>query len=367
VDKLRKWYIHMDKAVKSKKIRKLLIWTFFIVINIIVLFVMGKKDFQGNPQIRFDEMFNIWMTHIPYLVIALLLPIVALLAEGLKYYFLILFSTKKKRLFVSLKTAVLGKYFDNLTPLGSGGQAFQIYYLYKKDVPSGIAGSLPIAGFSMMQLAFFLLSIVVFITNGVMIDSNAFKIAAYIGSVFAIFVPLVFLIYLLIPQLSEKIIQFALKIFHKMKLIKNPKKRLKKIHKFEADFKNSMSMLSSSPILIILTFLLSLIYQLALCSIPYFVVLASGGTASWFDVLTLTVFTYAAIAFIPTPGNSGAAEFSFALIFTMLSGGVIYWAMMFWRISSYYFVILIGLIFLLIQPENMDLKKSEIEEQEVNN
>ena len=96
----------------------------FVIINIIVLFVMGKKDFQGNPQIKFNEMLQIWMTNIPYLIIALLLPIVALLAEGLKYYFLILFSTKEKRLFVSLKTAVLGKYFDNLTPLGSGGQAF---------------------------------------------------------------------------------------------------------------------------------------------------------------------------------------------------------------------------------------------------
>lgn len=350
----------MDKIKKSKRIRRLLILIFFVVINIIVLFVIGKKDFQGNTQINFREMFVLWKSNIGLLIIALCLPLIAIFAEGLKYYFMILYSTRKKRLFVSMKTATIGKYFDNITPLGSGGQAFQIYYLYKKDIPSGLAGSLPIAGFSMMQITFFLLSILVFITNGMVIDSSAFKLAAYIGSVFAIFVPLVFIVFMIIPKTSEKLIMFFLNILHKVKLVKDPNKRLKKIRKFEKDFKNSIIFLTSSWGLVIVTFVLSIIYQLALCSIPYFIVLASGGSASWFDVLSLTIFTYAAIAFIPTPGNTGAAELSFALVFTMLQGGVIYWAMMFWRVSSYYFVILIGLIFILIQPITID-KDSEIE------
>ncbi len=333
--------------------------SFFVIVNVIVLIVIGKKDFQGNTQITFGEMLAIWKSHIGWLIIALLLPIVAILAEGLKYYLMIWFSTRRRRLFVSVKTAAIGKYFDNVTPLGSGGQAFQIYYLYKKDIPSGVAGSLPIAAFSMMQLAFFLISIVVFITNGSVINSGAFRIAAYIGSVFTIFVPLVFIAFMIIPKTSERLILFVLNILHKLKLVRNVQKRLKKIRKFEVDFKNSILFLGASGKLVIVTFILSLIYQLALCSIPYFVVIASGGTASWFDVFSLTIFTYAAIAFIPTPGNAGAAEFSFALIFTMLQGGVIYWAMMFWRISSYYFVILIGLIFLLIQHTEINRDDTE--------
>jgi uncharacterized membrane protein YbhN (UPF0104 family) len=58
----------------------------------------------------------------------------------------------------------------------------------------------------------------------------------------------------------------------------------------------------------------------------------------------MALFIFAAISFIPTPGNSGAAEFAFATVFKVLSAaGFMFWGMMFWRFSSYYLSLLIGL------------------------
>ena len=53
-----------------------------------------------------------------------------------------------------------------------------------------------------------------------------------------------------------------------------------------------------------------------------------------------------AISFIPTPGNSGGAEFSFAMVFASVGTGFVFPAMMTWRIISFYAFIIIGFLFL---------------------
>jgi uncharacterized membrane protein YbhN (UPF0104 family) len=75
------------------------------------------------------------------------------------------------------------------------------------------------------------------------------------------------------------------------------------------------------------------------------VIRAGGYDAVWFDSFSMCVYLYAAVAFIPTPGNSGAAEISFALIFTqIMQGGVIFWSMLYWRFCCYYVILLLGLL-----------------------
>jgi uncharacterized protein (TIRG00374 family) len=347
-----------EQLILPKRLRKSLLSIVFIIINIIVVYFIAKETFTSDTEMTFSVIVRLWLKNWPYLLIVIFLPILGLLVEGLKYYLMIYHITGEKHLLLGIKTAVIGKYYDNITPLGSGGQAMQIYYLYKHNIPSGISGALTISSFSMMQIAFSFIALVVFIFFGDFIVSNPIKIAAYIGALFAIFIPLMVVLFSLLPKLTSKIIYRVLHILNKLHIIKEPLKTMQKVLKFFRNFKESFSYLSSSKRLVLITFLLSLIYQSTLFSIPYFVVKASGVEVDFIQLYALCVFVYSAVAFIPTPGNSGASEVSFTLIFTILSGGVLFWGMILWRFSSYFFVIIIGLITIL---SDTVMKKKKVE------
>ena len=58
----------------------------------------------------------------------------------------------------------------------------------------------------------------------------------------------------------------------------------------------------------------------------------------------MCVYVYASTTIVPTPGNAGAAEGSFYLLFEQMEGSGLFWAMLAWRFCSYYIFILLGLV-----------------------
>ena len=66
-----------------------------------------------------------------------------------------------------------------------------------------------------------------------------------------------------------------------------------------------------------------------------------GGNA-YIDIFFMCVYTYAAVTYIPTPGNAGAAEGTFYALFKTLKSGNIFWAMLIWRFLSYYMFLATG-------------------------
>ena len=104
----------------------------------------------------------------------------------------------------AFECAVLGKYYDNITPLGAGGQPFQIVYLKKRGLSTGTSAALPIAGFLMLQFAFLLIAAVVFIFNGSVTQNvAAIRISAYVGLAFYLFVPVCIVLFAYIPHENQ--------------------------------------------------------------------------------------------------------------------------------------------------------------------
>lgn len=349
-----------ENAKKSSK--KNLFGLLFVFINIVLVVILGVTSFSnsGSEDATFGDMFKTWMQKDNFIfwLIAMLLGLLSLFAEALKFFVMIRKTTKKNKLWLSIKTAIMGKYYDNITPLGSGGQPFQIYYLSKGGVPGAESMYLPVASFFLNQLAFLVLCIVSFVTNAVVgnnliIDSSntVLHIMAYIGAAFSIAIPVGIFIASFMPKLRAKIIKLCVRFSYRFKLIKNKGAATRKANKLVNDYRRSLVMLAKSKGTLLLITLLSFVYQIALCSIPYFVIRACGiDNVNWFYSLCTCIFAYAAISFIPTPGNSGAAEISFAMLFTMIVNSATvsqYWAMAYWRFCCYFLIVLMGVLFVI--------------------
>ena len=107
-------------------------------------------------------------------------------------------------------------------------------------------------------------------------------------------------------------------------------------------YRQSLAALSKTKGLLIMVFIFSMAYQICMCSIPYFVLKAFGAGNAFIDIFFMCVYTYAAVTYIPTPGNAGAAEGTFYALFKTLKSGNIFWAMLIWRFLSYYMFLVTG-------------------------
>jgi uncharacterized protein (TIRG00374 family) len=138
----------------------------------------------------------------------------------------------------------------------------------------------------------------------------------------------------------------------KLRLIKNPEVTTFKTLRNVIQNSKCIKKVAATPWLFIVEFILSLGEALALTSIAYFTIKFFGwndsldGFMEWVCILQVCFILYSAISFIPTPGNSGGAEFSFAMVFASVGTGFVFPAMITWRIISFYAFIIIGFLFL---------------------
>lgn len=243
------------------------------------------------------------------------------------------------------RTVILGRYYDNITPAAVGGQPYQIYHMHKYGhLSTGLATTIPIFGMISLQIGFIIIALIVFLIGGALDDNPALFVTAWIGLGFYAFWPVVVAMATFLPKLTTKIIKLIVRFFSRIKIIKNREEALKKSEKDVREYVDSVKMILKKPGLFLEVILMSIVYNLLIASIPWFVLTAFGGDVNYLSCLGLTIAVMAAVYFVPTPGNAGAAEGTFYLVFSALSTGYVFWAMLFWRFFSYYIYIIMGII-----------------------
>lgn len=325
---------------KKSGLKKKLLTVLFVIINIAIIAYTAFVEFSGGRPTGIEIEFN-WVS-VLFLLGAILCLAMAYFCETVKYITIMKSLDEKVSVKHAFEVAAFGKYYDSLTPSGAGGQPFQIWYLKSKGYSTGSSAAMPIAGFLSMQLGFVVLAIFVFIFNSSAIEITTIKIAAYFGLLMYLIVPLVILFFAFSPKAATKLLMVFINLFSKLKFIKNPQQKGEKILNTLNDYRDKIFIIIKRKSLILNLLMISILYQMALCSIPYFVLSAFGGDLGFIKVLSMCVFIYAAITFIPTPGNSGVAEGSFYLLFSGLETGGLFWSMLIWRLFTYYAFISIG-------------------------
>lgn len=373
--------INDDKQVdKRQKVFKNIFTAIFIVLVVGVLAFTFYKDFFANDagQADFGALGGIFAKCWFYLLLALLSLCLTFVCKGVKLSVLCKETTKKWHFKTCMETAVIGLYYNYVTPLAVGGQPFEIYHLSKHGVHGGVASALPIATYILNQFAFVIIGIFslvayntgLFMQDGKIINFDVvpFNVLAIIGLLCCMIMPVIVILFCMLPGVGTRLVKWVIKIGGKLRIVKDPEATTEKTIKNVRHNAKCLKQLASAPAAFITAFLLSFFEHLSLSSIAYFTLRFFGfdapnvnGLVEWTQVVMLCSILYAAISFIPTPGNSGAADLSFYVLFStgiLVKGGG-FSAMLVWRILSFYSFIIIGFIFTTAKRK-ADRKKAKL-------
>ena len=105
-----------------------------IIICVVVVLVQLSETLQQGNTATFAELIagmNWW-----YMLIAVGLFVLMFAAESLKYVLLTRCYGNGLSVPKCMKVALIGKYYENITPTATGGQPMQIYYFYKNGMKS---------------------------------------------------------------------------------------------------------------------------------------------------------------------------------------------------------------------------------------
>ena len=321
---------------RRKKRYKHFLLIIFILVNVAVIFWTGRQEFTRDQSIESVNMP--WWLLVP----ALLSFAIGIFAEIRKYNLLLKHFSGQENLRLARQTVCIGRYYDNITPSAIGGQPMQILHMRKNGIPSATAAMTPVIGFVSTQLAFVLLALITVIFGSHFVLSSAVYAAAFLGVFLYAFFPCLILFFAIKPAVAKKLAVSVLKFLHKIHIVKSVKeaeeKTLGEIEKYATCVKKVFG----DKKLILKVMGLSLVYQLGMLSIPFFVITAFGGGIGYVSATMTAISILAAIAFVPTPGNAGVAEGSFYLVFAALPSGSTFWAMLVWRFFTYYIFIAAG-------------------------
>ncbi len=307
----------------------------FILLNIAVIAYIAWREFGNGEHPRAIAIRDL---QFGWLLLAIACFAVMLFSETWKYAYLLRATGHDSPLRTGFNCAILGKYFDNITPAGFGGQPFQMRYLKQSGCSDGVSGSLPILGLLGLQFSFVLIALVVFIIGGSAFAGYLLtaRFAVWLGLAAYSFIPVCIVLFAIAPKALIWVVAFFTKLLKKLHLIKDAESATQRAVDALTSYTDSVHYFSRQPKLIAVVFVFSLIFRLAMLCLPWFILRGFGAQIPFLDCFCQTTSIYALIALVPTPGNSGAAEASFYTVFSALSPGSVFWAMLVWRLLCYY-------------------------------
>ena len=263
----------------------------------------------------------------------------------------------------ALENSILGYFFAYITPFSAGGQPFQIYHLSREGMRSENASVIILTRWVNM-LVFLSLSSVIF----------AFKYLKYIQVGVPLLDKLIWVIIMgsvvfsavivfsiLFPPVSALLIK-VINALHMEKLYKffvhrHLKKDLQSLSEWLSTFYNAVHNIWIKKTYIVL---LDMAFGVMDLGVIFFVLYSaivhssalvnSVFRLSFLDLSAIFILLSFIVYYVPTPGASGGVEGGFFAVLSRYgNSAAVMRGILMWRISTYYFTILLGLVILLIR------------------
>ncbi len=344
-----------EQISSQKKKSKAWKWIVFVV-NLGIIAYIFFNEFSGTSGTSITHLWENNPRFWAMIVLLLITFALNMFIEATKMYSLIYKGSKRSRPFLSYKVMAVGRYYDNITPMTSGGQPFQIHYLNSRGLRADMSTTVPLVRQIYWQMTYLVISLTVVIFNFpsmiAEIDSvmaALINTAAWVGlSANAV---LLFAIVFLSKskKIALSILSWGIKLLHKMKIVKNYEKAKMKVTSFVADYQQAMKNYTSDWMTSVSQIFLAVCSILVIASFPYVIywglegILTTTVSYSYIDIISRLILCELAASFMPLPGGTGVAELSFVTLFGPVFGSEVVWAMLLWRLFTYFLFILQGL------------------------
>ena len=320
------------------------------VLTIIILVFVLKDDFTSIINLLKNA-------NMLWILVAFLLQIGMIFFESLAFDQIIK-SYKKDHLFKkTFELSLITKFFNGITPFSTGGQPMQVYYLKKDGFRLTKATNIIMQNFILYQLALVTVGTVALCLNMYFDYFASTKLLKYLVTVGFIINSLV-MVGLFIISFSKKfnkfIVNMALNILTKLKLVKNREEQEEKWMERCNDFHEGALYIKKNKLLCFKGFVYNVIALIMLYMIPFFVFKSLSNNVDMPLVSVSVASSYVAIigSFVPVPGASGGIEFGFLQFFGNFVGGSLLSAgLLIWRTITYYLTMIVGALVLNLRRE----------------
>jgi uncharacterized protein (TIRG00374 family) len=270
---------------------------------------------------------------------------------------------KTKVRFLAVKIAMMGFYYNLVTPFASGSQPMQIYALNKYDINLSKSIAIVTNKTVLFQTVVTIYSAVIIFLNIEVLKNElpSMLVLMSIGMIMNIVSLLGGMLILLTPNTMKIIVKVIVNILYRLNIFKSLNKKIHTINKFIDEYSYSIKLFIKNKKALFLSIILTIIQLTVFFSISYCVYKAFNlNGLSLFDVLALQVFLYMSVSPIPTPGNVGANEVAFLTIFSnVFPGKIIGYSVFLYSIYVYYFLVVVCGLFTIHTHYHMNKRKNK--------
>ena len=357
-ERVKKIKTNTQSKSKKKKWLNFLYFALNVVVIAIVLWVQLAKE--SNPMESLASILDInWW----FILAAVATFLICMVMDQLKYSILIKKATGNFRFNLSYKMAVVGRHYDIITPLSTGGQPFQIFYAHKYGIKVGESTSIALGRYMLYQIIYFMCITFFLVRNfftGTLdaamgdVAGGVVSTLSWIG--YACCAVVIFTVFFvsLNRRAGAGFVAGVFKLLNKIKIgkfkiFKDYKSAFVGAMKTVNSWQKTTKKYSKSFSVLFINIVCSLIYFFSWYIMPYFVFCAFNGwdPSMIMHIMTIAIMVDLTSAFNPIPMGIGTADLSFTVLYgSLFASGAQVWALIIWRILTYYIYIIQGLLML---------------------
>ncbi|MGI6644803.1 MAG: lysylphosphatidylglycerol synthase transmembrane domain-containing protein [Bacilli bacterium] len=374
-----------DEEKKTKKPRKKMSRTTKYILNIVIILLVTGIYAWLTLRNEFDQVVDALKSpHADYRFAAVIVFLVLfyVFIDGLVLFIFARLHTTTYKLHRGVANAYIGQFFCNITPSASGGQFAQAVTFKKQGVSVSNAASI-------LVMHHILYQIVILIFGGVSIFANINTLgSAAPVNIFGLSIPVwvfaaigytlnvLLMLGLFLLASSKKLHNWTtnkgVNIGHKLKLIRDPEEKKKKLMLSTENFRVELRRLQSNVPVAILIMLLFLLRFFVLYSIPYFVIVMLEPSYTQQNIYLKTVVSNSFLRMItdlfPLPGAAGFTEYFFERLYLPILGGneklpFVKAVQIIWRFATFYVGLIVGGLVSAFYRSSMEKTEEEAEEK----
>jgi uncharacterized protein (TIRG00374 family) len=342
--------INSESPKNKKKHRwSLLICALAFVVMILYL-VLGQ---EGEQLLHAVEQFKV-----EYLFVILALMVSFWVLEALTTQILLRIVWRKQTFPQTMTITMIGQYYNCITPLSSGGQPMQAYYMRRYGTPASVSMTVLLARLTVYEFTLTLYSVVVLVLKFTTFSNGVLLTLALIG--FAMNAAGIFM-FMLLAIWKNGTVKCARAFIHflaKIRLVKKEEETKKKVSGSLEEAYTNMRFVLKHPLPVLAVFGITVVQLTLLYGVSYAVYLGFSAlepaafTQDPFTVISCQAMVNMVSAMFPLPGAVGLTESSYVVFFREIypatQGAAVNLSMFVWRFFTFYLQIVIGIVITLV-------------------